>query len=103
MGVLGFLSDLFDRWGVSGGVDAGAGRSMEPDPGVNPATGLPMLDGGIDVMGNPLGIDLHRHDHHHHHDGFDDRWGGSFSSSWHDTSRSWPDHSSSSYDPSRGW
>ncbi|WP_172146543.1 hypothetical protein [Pseudomonas tumuqii] len=26
---------------------------------VNPATGLPMVDGAIGVMGNPLGMDLH--------------------------------------------
>jgi hypothetical protein len=29
---------------------------------INPATGLPMVDGLIDVMGNPMGMDLHAFD-----------------------------------------
>lgn len=100
MGIRGFFADLFDRWGGVGGPD--------PDPGVNPATGLPMADGAVDVQGNPFGIDLHRHDHHDHHHhgaGLDDHWTSSSSPSSHDASSSWPDHFSSEggYDPSRGW
>ena len=98
MGLSGFLPNPFDRWSGADGLGSGPDRRIEPDSSVDRTTGLPMLDGGVDVMGNPLGINLHRHDHHHH-DGFDDRWGGSSSSSLHDTSSSWPDHFSSSYDP----
>jgi hypothetical protein len=29
---------------------------------VNPATDLPMIDGCIDAMGNPMGVDLHDFD-----------------------------------------
>ncbi len=33
--------------------------SADPFPGINPATGLPMMStGGIDVAGNPFGTDL---------------------------------------------
>ena len=109
MGLRSFITDLF-------------GHSRPgSDPGVNPATGLPVLSGGVDVAGNPYGVDTHRsddpsssgagassHDYHQH--------GGSAtsndwsSSSWSGVSSSWPDHSSSAsssigggYDPSRGW
>lgn len=69
------------------------GSSTPPDapvddgPRINPATGLPMITpgiGGVDVGGNPFGLNLdrrddhhahhshhdhhHRHEHHHHHD-----------------------------------
>lgn len=45
-------------------------------PAINPATGLPMLDGAmLDVAGNPYGLDLHHPDHgidlHHHDHGID--------------------------------
>jgi hypothetical protein len=45
-------------------------------PAINPATGLPMVDGAmLDVAGNPYGLDLHHPDHgidlHHHDDGID--------------------------------
>jgi hypothetical protein len=68
------------------------GSSAQPStptdegPRINPATGLPMVTpgiGGVDVGGNPFGLNLdrrddhharhshhdhhHRHDHHHHH------------------------------------
>lgn len=33
-------------------------RSLMDDGGINPATGLPMV-GGLDVAGNPFGVDLH--------------------------------------------
>lgn len=34
------------------------GTEIMDTPRVNPANGLPMMDGGIDVMGNPFGTDL---------------------------------------------
>lgn len=42
--------------------------------GINPASGLPMM-GGVDIMGNPYGTDLHSHDSFssmdwHSHDSF---------------------------------
>lgn len=106
MGVRDFLSDLF-----------GTG------PSVNPATGLPMMGGGVDVAGNPFGVDLHRHDHeagastgwsgsddHHHRIGLHDYWSGSAGTDWDGsfssgTSGPWLDHPSPSggYDPIRGW
>jgi hypothetical protein len=50
----------------SGASVQGAGQGGLTDhPSVNPATGLPMT-GGIDVLGNPFGVDLnppHRWDH----------------------------------------
>lgn len=46
MGILSYLSDLFDRL----------------DASVNPATGLPMLNRSVDVAGNPYGTDLRRRD-----------------------------------------
>ncbi len=39
---------------------------------INPATGLPMVNGSLDVAGNPFGAklsDLHRHNHHHDYSG----------------------------------
>lgn len=38
------------------------GRWSAAGPGVNPATGLPMV-GAFDVAGNPYGFDLHTWDH----------------------------------------
>ena len=40
---------------------AGESMGMEFDA-INPATGLPMVDGLIDVMGNPMGMDSHAFD-----------------------------------------
>lgn len=40
---------------------AGESMGMELDA-INPATGLPMVDGIIDVMGNPMGMDSHAFD-----------------------------------------
>lgn len=47
-----------------------------PGPAINPATGLPMVDGAmLDVAGNPYGVDLHHQDHgidlHQHDHGID--------------------------------
>lgn len=45
-----------------GGVVAGACVEDDDDGmsflDVNPATGMPMMDGGVDVHGNPYGVDL---------------------------------------------
>ena len=120
MSICNFLADLFSR--SHAGSDAGQGPGMS----VNPTTGLPMLDGAIDVAGNPYGTKRHEPEgdagppscsgSNHHHD--DHRSIGGFD---HDTSSpstdcrssprpptpsAWPDHSISSsggYDPSRGW
>ncbi len=46
-----------------GGVDVGGnphGMNLHQGPSFNPATGLPMQRGGVDVAGNPLGMNLHR-------------------------------------------
>jgi hypothetical protein len=44
-----------------------------PDLGVNPANGLPMIDGGgIDIEGNPFGSDSHAFDTDSISTGFDD-------------------------------
>lgn len=93
-----------------------ASRSHDAGPSVNPATGLPMLGGSVDIGGNPYGTDLRRHDdapspsggfaddQPHAGSPIDNDWSGS---SWSGASSSWPDHSSSAstggYDPSRGW
>jgi hypothetical protein len=47
---MGMLSWLF-----GGADDTAEGAGVAP-PAINPATGLPMLDGGVDVMGNPYGF-----------------------------------------------
>ena len=114
MSVRSFITDLFDRWSGHATTDWGA------SPGVNPATGLPMMGGSVDVAGNPYGTDRHRFDEpygtgtgsagfdHHRHAGSPTSTDWS-SSSWSGVSSSWPDHSSSAssfgggYDPSRGW
>lgn len=108
MSVRSFIADLFSRWDTSAA------------PSINPATGAPMLNGSVDVHGNPIGVAAHRdddlpsastdsgHDHHQHPSSpTSNDWS---SSSWSGVSSSWPDHSSSSsssfdggYDPSRGW
>lgn len=52
MDIRSFLDGLF-----SSGV---ADVSADPGPAINSATGLPMMDGTVDVAGNPFGVDLHR-------------------------------------------
>jgi hypothetical protein len=68
------------------GSSAPPSAPIDEGPRINPATGLPMVTpgiGGVDVGGNPFGLNLdrrddhhthhshhdhhHRHDHHHHH------------------------------------
>lgn len=61
-----FLSNWFST-GHSHNVDtdstnipsADFGSMFDESPGINPATGLPMISsGGVDVAGNPYGTDL---------------------------------------------
>jgi len=43
---------------------------IDDSPRINPATGLPMVTpgiGGVDVAGNPFGLNLDRRDDHHAH------------------------------------
>ncbi|WP_176472971.1 hypothetical protein [Sphingomonas lenta] len=110
-----FFTNLFDQWGTRGTPDLGS------NPGVNPSTGLSMMDRAVDVTGNRYGTDRHPCDEtsgkgadpagsdYHNHAGrlTSNDWS---SSSWSGVSSSGPDHSSSSsasfsggYDPSRGW
>ena len=47
-------------FGIRDGLKNGFPKSTggwEDEYGVNPANGLPMIDGTIDVCGNPLGAD----------------------------------------------
>jgi len=73
--------------------EVGTGQS---DLVINPATGLPMINGfgGIDVGGNPFGIDLNSNwnDSLHGGSAFDDSWssGSLFDDSW-SSSSSWDD------------
>lgn len=48
-------SDDTDSWQSVG---FNRGRGIYPDPNFNPATGLLVLNGALDVAGNPLGVDL---------------------------------------------
>jgi hypothetical protein len=94
---------LWDRMG------SWFGSSSTKGPSVNPATGLPMMNSGIDVQGNPFGIALappvstsfdNSHTHHHlighgHHDSWTH-------SSGHETSTNWPPMGGG-YDPHRGY
>lgn len=43
---------------LASGFMAANGSEVMDTTGVNPANGLPMMDGGIDVMGNPFGTDM---------------------------------------------
>lgn len=88
-----FWNKLFDWLNGPVGTDS-EGSSFEVAdsafdcPLVNPATGLPMIDGGggLDVEGNPFGADLHQ---------LDDSWSTSSAAfsddSWMSTSGSWDD------------
>lgn len=88
---------LFDWFGNLFHSDDGigsTGSSFDTDHtcSINPATGLPMIDGcgSVDVMGNPFGMD--NDSLHHSSTGTDDLMSGS--SSW-DDSFSWNSSSSS--------
>lgn len=65
-GLFSFFYNLFST-SHSHNSDAGStdihgtnfGQMFEDSPGINPATGLPMISsGGVDVAGNPYGTDL---------------------------------------------
>lgn len=85
MGLFNRIVSFFDDWYMSA-----ADAAVDDSPGINPATGLPMI-GRLDAAGNPFGIDLASHHHrsprqndrHHepHPTGsvFDDQHTG-----WHD-------------------
>jgi len=82
MGIFEWLGGLFSDDNISS-------RGIDDDhhsctPGVNPATGLPMIDCGnaIDVAGNPYGVDLH--DSHGSSAFSDDTWSSSASFSLND-------------------
>ena len=58
------------------------------DYDVNPATGLPMLDGAIDIAGNPMGIDLSNsfeidNSFDFDNSGFNNDFGSGFDDDWH--------------------
>jgi hypothetical protein len=56
-----FWRSIFDLFGFHGSTISSS--SSTDMPVVNPATGLPMLDGntgGVDVGGSPFGIDTHQ-------------------------------------------
>jgi hypothetical protein len=88
-----FWNKLFDWLNGPVGTDS-LGNSLKGAdstfdcPSVNPATGMPMIDGcgGLDLEGNPFGTDLHQ---------FDDFWSTSgieiSDDSWMSTSGSWDD------------
>lgn len=55
MGIGNWLSGLF---GMDAPASMGSGYDSVMDPGpINPATDQPMM-GGVDIMGNPWGVDL---------------------------------------------
>ena len=73
---MSFLSEVFDfMFAPAGTFDSDSGEADTSSDNnfvdhestmVNPANGMPMIDGsggigGIDVLGNPYGVDLHSH------------------------------------------
>ena len=93
---MGMFQWLNDWWSGTGSDDSSPSSMTNTDSGtmfetteINPATGLPMLGGtgGVDVEGNPYGMDLNSH-----HDicssssMFDDSLSSSCSSLWDDDS-----------------
>lgn len=86
MGLFDRIASFFDDWHTST-----AGLAVGDIPTINPATRLPMTY-GVDVAGNPFGIDLssHRRDNWHH-----DSW-------YHDPHRAgstFDDHHTTRHDP----
>lgn len=55
MGLFNRIASFYDDWYMST-----ADAAVDRRPSINPATGLPMT-GGVDVAGNPFGIDLASH------------------------------------------
>ncbi len=70
-------------------IDSSFNNACDNGHTVNPATGLPMVNGcsGVDVGGNPFGVDNH-HDH---------TWVSSSSADFSDSSSSWGDSCGSSW------
>jgi hypothetical protein len=62
MGLFNRIASFLDDWHTSSAASPGANN-----PTTNPATRLPMT-GGVDIAGNPFGIDLSSHgqDNGHH-------------------------------------
>lgn len=85
-----FVSDSYDSGSGSGNDDdshehmgfSSDIHDIDDISVINPATGLPMLDGmgGFDIGGSPFGIDSHDTFHNDMSSSFDDHSGGSFDS-----------------------
>lgn len=80
-----FFDDHFHSRGSSFDDNDQTSSSMFEDTfrgnGVNPATGLPMINSSIDAGGNPIGFD------NSHWSSFHDHWGSSsFNDSWSSSS-----------------
>jgi hypothetical protein len=74
---------------------------IDEGPKINPATGLPMINrgiGGVDVGGNPFGLNLDRRDDHHAHHSHHDHSFGSASSSFDN----WSGTGAGGFDHTRG-
>ena len=101
---MSFLSEVFDFMFAPAGTfdsDSGVVETSSDNNFVehastifNPANGMPMIDGsggigGVDVLGNPYGVDLHSHHEDNHSTMFS-----------HDDCGSALDHSTSMFDDS---
>ena len=88
MGLHNRITSSFNDWHTSI-----AGSAVSDTLTINPATGLPMT-GGVNVAGNPFGIDLSSHgrDNWHHDIGYHDP---------HRAESSFEDHHSGWHDPFR--
>lgn len=88
---MSLLNNLFDWLGLSSGADSIGGASgVHDDAGciINPATGLPMVNGcsGVDINGNFYGVEMHDNDSWSSPLGGmnDEAWSSDFSS-WNDS------------------
>lgn len=86
MGLFNRIASFLDDWHTSS-----AASLVADTPTTNPATGLPMT-GGVDVAGNPFGIDLSSHDR-------DDRHHDSWHHDLHRPGSLFDDHHSDRHDP----
>lgn len=86
MGLFDRIASFFDDWHTST-----AASLVADTPTITPTTGLPMT-GGVDVAGNPFGIDLSSHgrDNWHH-----DSWHHDL----HRSGSSFDDHHTGRHDP----
>lgn len=57
MGIFNFLSNLFGSGGADSCAAGGDGLDSSAGCDINPANGLPMMDGVFDVAGNVFGSD----------------------------------------------